>query len=298
MGLIRKFANRAFHLKWSDPGAANSSATHPAILLKDLDDLLRHDGERTFEVAGSSITLHLKNHHERRYAACLKLPIRYPQYDIDKLLIERFIRPGDAVLDAGANIGLVALRFLEKRASCVIAIEALPELAQRIRDLRDPRLVCIEAALSNKMGEIELTVSQSHNQGSTYDKDVIKRYAPIFGDSPVKVKVSTITIDSLPRNKFDIWKLDIEGAEIDAVRGGQRSLSEAPPRIIFAELFDGKFEGFQAVVSASHPFAYRAGIAKQDYTLTLLPPQHFADRKDSFYPMSPTYVFARSAVIS
>src|SRR5690606_23828973 len=68
------------------------------------------------------------------------------------------------------------------------------------------------------------------------------------------------------------WKLDIEGAESDAVRGAERTLKEGPPRIIIAELYDRFYDEFYSVIKQTHPYAYRAFISLDRYDLQLKSP--------------------------
>ncbi|MBK0024200.1 FkbM family methyltransferase [Ochrobactrum sp. S46] len=261
----------------------------------DLDEILRDEGNVTLKVGQNKIILDLCNIHERRYAACLSTPLRYPQYDIDTLLMERFVRQGDRILDGGANIGLTALQFLHSGASFVECVEALPWLSERIRQLGDARISVTEAALSKRSGAfVDIAISRTHNQGSTYDRAVIAKFSHIFGDDVKFITTPTITIDSLQSGPFDIWKLDVEGAEIDVINGAYQSLKDCPPRAIFTEFWDERVNEFASLVSSSHPIVYRAGISKDKYQLKLLDMESFQNSSEAFFPISPTYVFLRA----
>lgn len=262
----------------------------------DIERLLKDRGVVQRKIGGVSLTLHLEHPHERRYAACLKTPLRYPQYDIDKMFIQRFIQTGDTVLDGGANIGLTALHFLEHGASQVVAVEPLPELASRIQELHDPRIICVEAALSESTGYADLHVSQEHNQGSTCDKSMLDIFPAIFGKERKTIRVPTITIDSLIGD-CDVWKLDLEGAELDAIRGAQEKLNTAPPRLIYVELFDQKYHAFRELIGKWFPFVYRIGILKSNYSLALLAPEDFSEKINDFYTTSPTYIFSLKSLV-
>ena len=269
----------------------------PIILCSDLDHLLKERGEAKFNIANCDIVLSLDNPHERRYAACLSAKLKYPQYDIDTLLMKRFVRFGDVVLDAGANIGLTALHFLEYGASRVFAVEALPWLAQRIREIGSDKIITIEAALSDKEnGFVEMAVSKAHNQGSTYDRAVMERFSHIFGNEVQFVRAPTATIDALGDVYFDIWKLDVEGAEIDVTKGAISTLQKKPPRLIIAELWDDRLSQFREAVSGTHPYVYRAGIFRSSYELHLSQLAEFEANQENYYSISPTYVFSRKPI--
>ena len=80
--------------------------------IKEIEPFFRSTGTLEIEIGGMMLPLNLAHRHERRYAAAHILSLQYPQSDIDKMLFKRFVRPGDTLLDAGANIGFTALEAL------------------------------------------------------------------------------------------------------------------------------------------------------------------------------------------
>ncbi|WP_236669283.1 hypothetical protein [Burkholderia gladioli] len=86
------------------------------MLYTEVEPLIREHGKASFEIGSIPITLELSHRHERYYAASLLLDIRYPQGDVDRALFRHFVKAGDQVLDAGANIGVTALELLEAGA--------------------------------------------------------------------------------------------------------------------------------------------------------------------------------------
>jgi hypothetical protein len=114
-------------------------------------------------------------------------------------------------------------------------------------------------------------------------------FPSIFGSRSQRVQVSTIDF-ALFDTPTDIWKLDIEGAEADTIRGARRTLERAPPRIIFAELYDPFVEEVVGLLPQYQ--VRRAALAKADYSLQLLD-QVGGALPDMFCATSPIYVFAR-----
>ena len=269
---------------------------HPAIPLGQIDAFIRPQGQVTFTFAGKNITFALQHRHERAYAAKLLFNLEYPQSDIDSMLFKRFIQPGDKVLDAGANIGFTSLECLDAGASKVVAVEAVPEIYDRLAHLAGDGIVTVNKALSSDPGTAEMTISVSHNQGSSLKDEISQMFPGVFGDHPRKVQVDLTTIDELveQHGNFDIWKLDIEGAEVDALHGATRTLRMAPPRVILTELYGDFGQQFQETIAASHPFAYRAFIRVSDYSLVLT--DYATPQSDDFYPTSPTFVFSTEAI--
>lgn len=270
--------------------------TPSAIPLGQIDAFIRTQGQVAFTFAGRTISFDLRHRHERAYAAKLLFNLAYPQSDIDSMLFKRFVRPGDTVLDAGANIGFTALEFLDAGASKVVAVEAVPDIYGRLEQLAGDGIITVGKALSSAPGLAEITISTSHNQGSSLKAEIAEMFPGVFGDQPSKAEVTVTTIDELVRQfgNFDLWKLDIEGAEVDALHGARKALNTSPPRVILTELYGDFKQQFQEVISASHPFAYRAFIRVADYSLVLT--DHATSQSDDFHATSPTFVFSTEEI--
>lgn len=262
----------------------------------EIEALLKNQGEVTLPLGSSSITLDLSKKHERNYAAKLLLNIRYPQSDIDTKIFQKIISPGDRVLDAGANIGFTALEMIEVGASSVLAVEPVPEIYQRLSLIKHQSITPLNCAISSKSGRALITISESHNQGSSISPEILRMFPAVFGSSPATMEIDACTIDDIctTHGNMDVWKLDIEGAEVDALEGAHCVLKTSPPRIIVAELYDAFFPSFAERISSTHPFSYRALLSKNDYKLSLLPSHH--NSLEAFEPTSPMYIFSRSAL--
>ncbi|QRE73307.1 FkbM family methyltransferase [Methylobacterium aquaticum] len=78
------------------------------------------------------------------------------------------------------------------------------------------------------MGEATLYLSLAHNQGSTSYYDTIAMSPQVYGHERQFINVKTMPVDDV-NLEIDIWKIDIEGAEIDAIDGASRHLEEFPP---------------------------------------------------------------------
>ena len=198
-----------------------SLAAAPALLLRNLDayrePVLVADAEvvskglGVFAVRGNCDDL---GHVLRPYFAAM----------FDSILEN--VKAGDVVIDAGANLGAVTV-FLAKRvgpSGTVITVEMMPATATQLRrnivlnDLHN--VTVVEKALAEKPG---LTVSASveadmHGQAS------IARAAD--GRERYSIDVLTTTIDEIAAGLGEIAliKLDLEGAEPNALRGATATL--------------------------------------------------------------------------
>lgn len=126
---------------------------------------------------------------------------------------ERKIFDGSVVVDLGGNIGIFNRWAFSQGASKVISFEPDKRYFKLLSLNADPRSILFNAAIGNKMGEIELYESE-HLGGSSVHK---------FDNYIQKYKTRTYTLNYLFDtgliDRIDFLKVDIEGAEIDAFNG-------------------------------------------------------------------------------
>jgi FkbM family methyltransferase len=130
------------------------------------------------------------------------------------------ITPGSTVLDVGANLGIYTL-LAAKRGALVFAIEADPENAARLRDHVaingfHERVSIFEIAASDHNSPLPLFRNPGNSGGSN-----------LFRGEPGEV-IQGRTIDSLGLPPIDICKMDIEGAEVMALRGMSETIARSP----------------------------------------------------------------------
>jgi FkbM family methyltransferase len=147
------------------------------------------------------------------------------------------VRSGDTVWDVGANVGfysLIASRLVGDGK--VVAFEPLPANQEAIRrNLALNEIVnvqLLELALSDEEGEAELEIHASPTWAKldTSGDTPFKRGAEVSGR--VRVRVSTLDAQLASLAPPDVVKMDIEGAEVAALRGASKLLSEHRPTLI------------------------------------------------------------------
>jgi len=140
--------------------------------------------------------------------------------------IEGLVQPGWTCIDIGANLGFYTLRM--HRAKEIFAIEPVPrnvEILEKNLELNNIDAMVIECAIGDRCDTVSFQVAHQSNWGSV----VNDRPKPMFITHCIDVDM--MTLDSLT-SVFDIvpdfLRFDIEGGEIDLVRGAQNTLPRMP----------------------------------------------------------------------
>jgi FkbM family methyltransferase len=161
-------------------------------------------------------------------------------------MIVRLLDPGEHAVDAGANIGymtnLCAARVGPRGQ--VIAVEPHPELARELRDnvallAADPAVgsvVVRQVALSDSSGTGILSTDREFqtNRGSA---TLVEAKPADGGDGITSQVVEVTTLDTLVGSgqSVGLLKVDVEGHELRALRGGVAVLSAGSVRDVLVE---------------------------------------------------------------
>jgi FkbM family methyltransferase len=163
-------------------------------------------------------------------------------------VLRRLTRPGDAVLDVGANDGLhtVLLAQCVGPAGHVVAVEPNPMLmaclSRTVAELGNVSLHA--AALGEAPGELPLYVTEDHTRSSLANWTV-----GIDGHGAGRTcLVPVTTVDrlladepALRRRTVDLVKADVEGAEALVFRGARATLDRPDaPVIVYEELLSAQ----------------------------------------------------------
>ncbi len=149
--------------------------------------------------------------------------------------LSRYLRPGDGVMDGGANVGFFSVLAASMIGSTgtLVAFEPLPANAERIRanlSLNGFRQgTVIGAGLGRMAGAVRFIA----------DMDVSNRIACPGDAAERTIEIEVVTLDrSLDEREWAFWKLDVEGAELDALLGAEHLLASRPPAVIQLELIE------------------------------------------------------------
>jgi FkbM family methyltransferase len=142
---------------------------------------------------------------------------------------------GDVTLDCGANIGVTIHEELAAGAKTIVAIEPAPENLECLRrnfpaEIKSGRVIIVAKGVWDKEDFLTLRVDPKN---SAADSFVIKREGAVDLE---KVPLTTIDklVAELKLDRVDYIKLDIEGAEPQALQGAKQTLAKYKPRISIA----------------------------------------------------------------
>lgn len=154
-------------------------------------------------------------------------------------LLGRIVRPGDVVLDIGANIGLVTmiLSRLVGESGHVHSFEPNPTLQAYIDEsLKFNRISNVSLhrfALGDAESILELSVPKGHTgMGSLIQRGDLHTEAESFR---VRVRPLSDVLEEIGVDRIRLIKIDVEGFEAQVIRGALRAFSASPPEAILME---------------------------------------------------------------
>ena len=139
-------------------------------------------------------------------------------------------------MDCGANVGVFVREALEHGAATVVAVEPSPLNLECLRrnfadEIASRRVVLIDRGVWSAEG----TLSFVHSSNTLRDRFVAVAEAA-RGEELLQVGVTTIDRlrDTLGLARVDFIKMDIEGAEQQALAGAQDTIGRDHPRMTIA----------------------------------------------------------------
>ena len=173
--------------------------------------------------------------------------------------LERHLGPADVFLDIGANLGFYTMLAATRTSGRgrVHAFEPHPVLLAHLREscvLNNFTDVVTVApyAVSGRDGEI-LTL---HLPRNTEHLGIASLYPHGYLDDGPSVSVPTITIDAHVATDAApgdcVVKIDVEGAELDVLKGMKRLLSTARVKLLIIEVSPSKVQFIEGYPVARH----------------------------------------------
>ncbi len=142
-------------------------------------------------------------------------------------------QPGDIVVDAGAHIGNCSIMFsrLVKGQGKVIAIEPFRDsyvkLVDRIERLSLTNVIALNCGLYNDDTELSFKVFSDTTLGANIANEVDKNV--LADDIRIRVAKLDTIVKELSLSRLNLIKMDIEGAEIEALEGAMQTMTDMSP---------------------------------------------------------------------
>lgn len=184
--------------------------------------------------------------------------------DLDRKITwicNQIVRPGDTVLDIGANIGMVTLWLSELvgKSGKVHAFEPNPNLQKMLEEMLDRNEVanvCLHpVALGSECNSLELKIPRANAGAASLTRNRNLSKCDVI-EVPVKTLSEIVAEENI---KFiRLIKIDVEGFEAEVFKGGKEVLESIRPEAILFELNE-RSQGLvrdQPVIKILRDFGY------------------------------------------
>ena len=143
-----------------------------------------------------------------------------------RLFYAQFVRPGDLCFDIGAHVGN-RLQALSRLGARVVALEPQPQCMRLLRRWygHHPNIELVEQAVGGARGTRSLFVSERTPTVTTLSRDWIGAvgatpgFAGVRWDRSIPVHVTTLDELIARYGEPTFCKIDVEGTELDVLRG-------------------------------------------------------------------------------
>lgn len=167
---------------------------------------------------------------------------------------------GGTFIDVGANVGMYSVRVANrlKNKGMVVSIEPESEnfeaLLKNIEVNQLKNIIPINAACFSKNTPLKLYIAKFPGQHSLYGKgEYIKTKARKLDDILKEHKIKDVRL----------IKIDVEGAEVEVIKGANKTISKYKPLIIF-ESWDKEHFGKMKAILRREGYNIKK-ISNQDY---------------------------------
>ena len=164
------------------------------------------------------------------------LPLEYYLYrfsaDCEPELkwLEKICPRGTVAIDIGANIGVYSYKMAQLYCQ-VYAFEINPNLTGALTAFGSDRITVIAKGLSSRKGSITLHTPIVNRIALTGWSSLEVDNCP-DADEYLERVVDVVTLDSFNLRPVSLIKIDVEGHELEVLRGGEKTLVENRPLVI------------------------------------------------------------------
>ena len=158
------------------------------------------------------------------------LPALVEGAEADQYHLRSLVKPGDVVLDVGANVGTETRNALSAGARLVIAIEPDPISLDCLRrnlssEIREKRVIVVPAGVWDTTETLPLYLDSANAGGASL---VFRR-----SDKSVPIPLTTIDniVSDLKLSRVNVIKMHVEGVEQKALLGATDTIRRFHPRM-------------------------------------------------------------------
>jgi FkbM family methyltransferase len=149
--------------------------------------------------------------------------------------VRKVVNAGQTVLDIGANFGVFTKLFsqLVGPNGHVIAFEPIPvtfrTLAAGVQRYQLNNVKAMNNAVSDRVGKVRMVVP-AYDDGPG---DNLYQATIVNSENSLKAfSIEAVTIDSLQLSRVDFMKIDVEGHELEVLRGSRQTLERDHPTLM------------------------------------------------------------------
>lgn len=193
--------------------------------------------------------------------------------------VQRLVKPGDVVVDAGANVGYVTALLARWVGTTgrVHSFEPVPVTADLLRRsvsyLKLSHVRVHACGVSDRAGEAQMSIPCYADGGENlYESHVVRDGEPAAGQRVVSIPLCRLD-DALGADveRVAFMKIDVEGHEEAALRGALGILEKSRPALlieIMGNLDDGDSSAGRVVSLLSH-FGYAPYVRENSWRARL-----------------------------
>lgn len=221
------------------------------------------------------------------------------------LFLMRALRPGDGFLDIGGHIGYFSLLASElvgpEGAVCTFEPSAInfAQLLQNISRNQKQNIEVYNCALGKEKTEKSFFINLDNDGGHALWDVGRHEFNQNSRRWQVRKKMRVESLDGLlsdSNRSWRAWKLDVEGSELDVLRGGESLLRDAGVPFVICEI--NRFALHQMGTSEEELRNFMYGLGYESYCFTgegpkvlRLPPGQYVDSQFVFNLLFSTDAF-------
>lgn len=184
-------------------------------------------------------------------------------------VLRQAVKPGMRFADVGANFGYYTLLGADwvGPQGRVFSFEANPGICRKLRKSVavngfDDRVTVFNAAVFSAVTELEFSFVHEFSGGGAVGSAEHAHWEA----QRVRVQAAPLDLLLADQPSIDVLKIDVEGAEPDAIKGAAALLARSPRVTLVVEFIES---GIPASIGA---LAYLHGFARDGFTLSLIEP--------------------------